>query len=145
MREKPETEIGFRKREENLSKDGKWRSFPKVPHLLQYVSNGNYYGRIKMGGKLIRESLQTTVWTTAKIRPTDFLKTRQENRNQVEPPLFSEAVKLFQSEIERNTTIKKRSKEYRRCLNKIQKPGRNFGLFVWMQLLSMPARNGRRT
>jgi hypothetical protein len=43
-----------------LSKDGKWRSFPKVPHLLQYVSNGNYYGRIKMGGKLIRESLQGT-------------------------------------------------------------------------------------
>jgi hypothetical protein len=32
-----------------------------VPHLLQYVTNGNYYGRIKIGGKLIRESLQTTV------------------------------------------------------------------------------------
>jgi hypothetical protein len=29
-----------------------------MPRLLQYVSNGNYYGRIKMGGKLIRESPQ---------------------------------------------------------------------------------------
>jgi hypothetical protein len=35
-----------RKREELLSSDGQWRSFPKGPHLLQYVSNGNYYGRI---------------------------------------------------------------------------------------------------
>jgi hypothetical protein len=45
-----------------------------VPHLLQYVSNGNYYGRIKIGGKIIRESLKTDVWTTAKLRLTDFLK-----------------------------------------------------------------------
>ena len=63
-----------KKREEHLSKDGQWRSFPKVPHLLQYVSNGNYYGRIKVAGKVIRESLQTTVWTTAKLRLTDFLE-----------------------------------------------------------------------
>lgn len=104
-----------------MSKDGKWRSFPKVPHLLQYVTNGNYYGRIKIGGKLIRESLQTTVWTTAKVRLADFLKTRQENRNQIDPPLFSQAVELFKIETENDTTIKERSKEYRqRCLNKIQ-------------------------
>jgi hypothetical protein len=51
---------GGRKREEHLSKDGRWRSFPRVPHLLQYVSNGNYYGRIKLNGKLLRESLQTS-------------------------------------------------------------------------------------
>jgi hypothetical protein len=61
------------KREANLSKDGQWRSYPKVPHLLQYVSNGNYYGRIKVNGKIIRESLKTDVWTTAKLRLTDFL------------------------------------------------------------------------
>jgi hypothetical protein len=45
-----------RKREEHISPDGKWRSFPKVPNLLQYVNSGNYYGRIKVGRKLIRES-----------------------------------------------------------------------------------------
>ena len=48
-----------KKREEHLSKDGQWRSFPKMPHLLQYVSNGYYYGRIKVGGKVIRESTKT--------------------------------------------------------------------------------------
>ncbi len=30
------------KRDLNLSKDGKWRSFPKVPNLLQYVIAGTY-------------------------------------------------------------------------------------------------------
>ena len=29
-------------------------TFPKVPRLLQYVSNGNYYARIKANGKIIR-------------------------------------------------------------------------------------------
>jgi len=38
-----------------------------MPHLLQYVSNGNYYGRIKIGGKLIRESLQTTIGDQASL------------------------------------------------------------------------------
>jgi hypothetical protein len=90
-----DTEPNSRKREQNLSTDGKWRSFPKVPHLLQYVSNGNYYGRIKIDGKLIRESLKTSVWTMAKVRLANFLKTKQENRSQIDLPLFTEAAELF--------------------------------------------------
>ena len=111
-----------RKREGQLSKDGNWRSFPKVPHLLQYVSNGNYYGRIKVGGKTIRESLKTEVWTTAKLRLTDFTKKHQERRSQVEPPQFSAAVDLFKQELANDTTIKPQSKKYRLwCLGKLQK------------------------
>jgi integrase len=110
-----------RKREEHLSPDGQWRSFPKVPNLLQYVSNGNYYARIKVKGKVIRESLKTSVWTNAKLRLTDFLKDHQEARSRVDPPRFSEAVALFERDLESDTTIKPRSKEYRRlCLKKIQ-------------------------
>lgn len=111
-----------RKREESLSRDGKWRSFPRVPHLLQYVSNGNYYGRIKLNGKTIRESLETTVWTTAKLRLADFLKERMEGRNKTTPPLFSEAVVLFKHDLESDTGIKPQSKKYRLwCLHKLQK------------------------
>ena len=44
-----------------LSKDGQWRSFPKVPNLIQYVPNGNYYARIKVGGKVIRRSWGPTL------------------------------------------------------------------------------------
>ena len=64
MQSQTDTPPNTRKREEQLSKDGHWRSFPKVPHLLQYVNNCNYYGRIKIGGKVIRESPKTTVWST---------------------------------------------------------------------------------
>jgi hypothetical protein len=52
-----------------LSKDGEWRSFPRVPHLLQYLNSGAYYARIKIKGKIIRESfgesLAATVWPAA--------------------------------------------------------------------------------
>ena len=54
---------GKETRSSKLSKDGKWRSFPKVPHLLQYVSSGQYFGRIKINGKVIRQTLETDVWT----------------------------------------------------------------------------------
>jgi len=39
-----------------LSTDGKWRSFPKVPHWLQYIHSGTYFARIKIKSKLILEA-----------------------------------------------------------------------------------------
>ena len=111
-----------RKREEHLSKDGKWRPFPKVPHLLQYVISGNYFGKVKINGKTVRQSLQTTVWSTAQLRLNGFLKENRENRNKVDPPKFSEAVDLFKREIEHATNIKPQSKKYRLwCLGRLQK------------------------
>ena len=56
------------KRDLHLSKDGKWRSFPKVPNLLQYVISGTYYARRKTDGKSVRVSLETKVFTVAKLR-----------------------------------------------------------------------------
>jgi hypothetical protein len=104
-----------------LSTDGKWHSFPKVPHLLQYVISGNYFGKVKINGSSIRKSLQATVWTTAQLRLNDFLKEHWENRNRVDPPKFSEAVELSKRELEHDTTIKQQSKEYRLwCLGKLQ-------------------------
>jgi hypothetical protein len=105
-----------------LSTDGKWRSFPKVPHLLQYVISGNYFGKVKINGKTFRQSLQTTVWTTAQLKLNDFLKEHRENRNKVDPPKFSEAVELFKAELASDSTIKPRSKGYRLdCLHKLQR------------------------
>src|SRR5438132_9523730 len=56
------------RRDLHLSKDGKWRSFPKVPNLLQYVISGTYYARRKTDGKSVRVSLETKVFTVAKLR-----------------------------------------------------------------------------
>jgi hypothetical protein len=99
-----------RKRDLRLSKDGKWRSFPKAPHLLQYVSNGNYYGRIKVGGKIIRQSLETTVWTVAKLRLADFLVSSRDVRSATVLPKFGDVVAVYKREIENdvslNTTIR---------------------------------------
>jgi hypothetical protein len=42
--------------------DGKWRSFPHIPHLLQNVSSQQraYFARIEIKGKLICQSLEMT-------------------------------------------------------------------------------------
>lgn len=106
-------QLSSRKREEHLSKDGKWRSFPKVPHLLQYVISGNCFGKVKINGRTVRQRLPTSVWTTAQLRLNDFLKEHRKNRNKVDPPKFSEAVELFKQELEHDTIIKPQSKQYR--------------------------------
>ena len=58
----------------HLSLDGKRRSFPIVPNLLQYVIAGTYYARCKIDGKPVRASLETDVFTVAKLRLPDELK-----------------------------------------------------------------------
>jgi integrase len=122
MSEPQDTQPTPKKRDAHLSSDGQWRSFPKVPNLLQYVSNGNYYARMKVNGKIIRKSLETGVWTTAKLRLTDFLKEQQEARGRIPAPKFTEAVELLKKELESDTGIKPQSKQYRLwCLLKIQR------------------------
>ncbi len=117
-------------RNARLSKDGKWRSFPKVPHLLQYVSSGIYYARTKVNGKIIRHSLHTSVWTTAKVRLVDFLKEQHEQRGNPCPPSFAEAVQLYELQLEKDTRIKPQSKQYRGwCIRKIKA--------TWPQLWDM--------
>jgi hypothetical protein len=46
---------------DRLSKDGKWRSFSRIPHLLQYFRSGGYFARIKASGKLICQSSSVNV------------------------------------------------------------------------------------
>jgi hypothetical protein len=85
-----DTQPSSRRREDHQSRDGQWRSFPKLHHLRQYVSNGDYYARIELKGKVIRQSLKTMVWTTAKLRPADFLKEHQEGRSRVDPLQYTD-------------------------------------------------------
>jgi len=62
------------KRVPHLSTDGKWRSFPRVPNLLQYVIAGTYYARCKINGKPVRACLDTDVFSKAKQRLPEKLK-----------------------------------------------------------------------
>jgi integrase len=122
MQDKTEKQPAARKRDESLSSDGRWRSFPNVPCLLQYVSNGNYYGRVRVNGKLIRESLKTSVWSTAKLKLAELIKSSRENRDRIVPPKFDEAVKIYERELNTNANMKPRSKGYRLdCIKKLQR------------------------
>jgi DNA-directed RNA polymerase subunit H (RpoH/RPB5) len=48
---------------------------------IQTNAVSNSYGRIKVGGRVIRESPKTDVWTTAMLRLTDSLKEHQAARS----------------------------------------------------------------
>lgn len=100
-------------RETNISPDGKWKSFPRVPNLLQYVPSGVYFGRIKSGGKIIKETLKTEVFTTARLRLGDFLKTQHKRAARSIAGTFSDARATFERELDADHTLKPASKLYR--------------------------------
>jgi integrase len=93
------------KRNDNVSADGKWRSFPKVPNLLQYVVAGTYYARCKVNGKPVRASLETDVFTTAKLRLPDKLKELRKPKAQV--GTFAEGRIKYESETNHGYTSRK--------------------------------------
>lgn len=100
--------------ESNVSPDGKWKSFPRVPNLLQYVPSGMFFGRVKLEGKLVRQSLNTDAFTTAKLRLSDFLK---DQRKRVVRPVagtFGEARAYYEADVDADHTLKEGSKSYRR-------------------------------
>ncbi len=109
-------------RDIKLSPDGKWRSFPKTPNLLQYVNTGVYYGRVKIEGKIFRQSLETDVFTTAKLLLGDFLKKKHKLANRPISGTFGEARALYEADIAADHTLKDGSKLYRQnCVKALLK------------------------
>src|SRR5205823_14662125 len=49
-----------------------WESTP-VQNLVRYQPSGTYFARFKVGGKLIRKSLRTNVFSVAKLRLPDLI------------------------------------------------------------------------
>jgi hypothetical protein len=86
------------KSKDRLSKDKKWRSFSKAPGLLQYVSTGVYFARVKLDGKLFRKSLETTSLLTAKEKRPDFVK--EHKRKKVIEGTFGDALSKYKWEID---------------------------------------------
>ena len=110
-----------RERAPRISPDGKWKSFPKSPNLLQYIRTGMYYARVKIGGKLVRRKLKTDVYTKARLRLGDFLR---EQRSQVPrsdnaPTTFAQARCLFEQDLAARHDLQARAKEYRRGCIKV--------------------------
>ena len=101
-------------RESNLSPDGKWKSFPRVAYLLQYVPSGMFYGRVVVNGKIIRQKLDTAVFTTAKLRLGDYLKTHRKRAARAVVNTVAEARAKYEAEVAADHTLKDGSKLYRR-------------------------------
>ena len=83
-------------RDTNASTDVKWHSFPKVPNLLQYVNTDAHFGRVKIEGKIFRESLGTNVFTTAKLLLSDYIKKKCKNAARPIAGTFGEACTLYE-------------------------------------------------
>jgi hypothetical protein len=49
----------------------------QILDLAQCVGTGAYFGRVKIEGKGFSESLGATVFTTAKLRPPDFIQKKR--------------------------------------------------------------------
>ena len=116
-------------RSDHFTKDGKWRTFPKVPNLLQYVRTGTYFARTKVDGKTIRLSLETNVFSTAKLRRDDKLKAMRKPK----PALgtFAEARARYALELQQDHTLGEGTRYYRRnCLKALAK--------TWPELDELP-------
>ena len=109
-------------RHARLSPDGKWRSFPKVPNLLQYVRTGSYFGRVKIDGKVFRETLDTDVFTTAKLVLGDFIKKKRKRAAHPITGTFAAARAAYETELDADHTLKETGKLYRRkCIKALIK------------------------
>lgn len=109
-------------RETTLSPDGKWQSFPKVPNLLRYVRTGTFFGRVKIDGKIYRESLDTDVFTTAKLLLGDWIKKKHKRAARPITGTFAAARAIYEAELAADHTLKETGKLYRRkCIQALTK------------------------
>ena len=102
------------RREPERFRDGKWKTFSHVPNLLLYVPSGQYYGRVKVAGRIIRRSLGTDVFATARLRLGDFLKGHRKRSLRPVAGTFGEARALYVADLDADHSLKESSKAYRR-------------------------------
>ncbi len=120
---KRDTKTAKNKRTERLSPDGKWRSFPKVPNLLQYVSTGLYFARLKVNGKLIRRGLKAKTHEEATLALYDFIARERKRQHIVGAPVtFGEARALYEASTANDPTLAPQSRYYREnCIKRLNK------------------------
>jgi integrase len=91
-----------------------WAKTP-YPNLIRYKPSGNYFGRVRVNGKLIRRSLETHVLTVAKLKLSDFLQDhRRLAVNKGQSVNGEVIIEMFRKEIEDDHNNKPRTKLYKR-------------------------------
>ena len=93
----------------------------KVQNLIRYRPSGRYFARFKVGGKLIRQSLETTVFSVAQLRLPDKMNehrvTHEKRRAFGNGRMtFGDAMQVYRDKMEANPELKPKSKYYYRMV-----------------------------
>ena len=64
---------------ENTESQSDWVKTQSA-NLVRYKSSGIYFARVRIRGKLFRQSLKTDVLSVAKLRLIDFIKEKRDER-----------------------------------------------------------------
>ena len=108
-----------RKNAPRLRPDGRKSSWQKTPYanLVRYAPSGKYFARIRVGGKLIRQSLKTKVLSVAKLKLADLEKkerARLEGTQRLTEgtAMFRDLAKEYQERLDGRPNLKPRTREY---------------------------------
>jgi len=105
---------------DEIQQEPLWTKTP-VANLVRYEPSGVYFVRAKVGGKLIRKSLETNVLSIAKLRLSDLLKSehqKSERKSSVDlgKLTFADAREIFTKRMDDDSNIKRSTKRYQREL-----------------------------
>ncbi|MHC1764575.1 MAG: tyrosine-type recombinase/integrase [Verrucomicrobiia bacterium] len=94
------------------SKPKIWAS-TRTQNLVRNISSGQYYARFRSNGKLVWRSLNTDVYTTAKLRLPDKIEEEQRLIAAGDGQItFAQAAKIYLDRIQQDPGLKPRTKEY---------------------------------
>ena len=93
----------------------------RVQNLVRYRPSGTYFARFKVAGKLVRQSLKTTVFSVAKQRLPDTMRdyrSRHESGNAFAKGkmTFAAAAEVYLQKVQASVSLKPRSKDYREMM-----------------------------
>jgi hypothetical protein len=99
------------------TKESLWES-TAVQNLIRYRPSGTYFGRFRVGGKLVRQSLETAVFSVAKQRLPDKIREYRSRHESVKAfaggkITVGDAVEVYRGKVRANASLKPRSKDYR--------------------------------
>jgi integrase len=86
-------------------------------NLVRYAPSAVYFARIRIGGKLIRRSLETTVLSVAKLKLTDLEKDERGKLEKLQKSAtgnskFGDLMAEYRKRLEINPTIKAKTRTY---------------------------------
>src|SRR5271169_929819 len=106
---------------DNAESQSDWVKTP-VANLIRYKPSGIYFARVRIRGKLFRQTLKTDLMSVAKLRLSDYVKDKQEEMGddseiQSGKMTVGDAVEIFRQRLDGKQNIKEGAKVYRRkCL-----------------------------